>query len=88
VSRVPAWQGLHPVLSPNNKRLALTLNDKFGTNLWLLSAADGRMHAATDFGERRVFIARHVSWSSDNGSIFAAVGDGDADIVLLTGLLE
>jgi hypothetical protein len=29
-SRVPAWQELHPVLSPNNKWLALTLNDKFG----------------------------------------------------------
>lgn len=87
-SRVPAWQGLHPVLSPNDKWLALTLNDKFGTNLWLLSAADGSMHAATDFGDQRIFIARHVSWSSDNSSIFAAVGDGDADIALLTGLLE
>jgi len=86
--RVPAWQGLHPVLSPNGKWLALTLNDTFGTNLWLLSTADGTMHAVTDFGERRTFIARHVAWSPDNRFIFAAVGEGDADIVFFDGLLR
>lgn len=64
--RVPAWQGLHPVLSPDGKWLALTLNDTFGTNLWLLSTTDGKMHPITDFGERRTFIARRVAWSPDN----------------------
>jgi Tol biopolymer transport system component len=87
-SRVPMWQGLHPVISPDGKWLALTLNDKFGTNLWLLSTETGEMHPVTDFGDRHTFIARHVSWSSDNKYIFAAVGDGNSDIVLLDGLLH
>ncbi|HEY6945438.1 MAG TPA: protein kinase [Candidatus Acidoferrum sp.] len=86
--RVPAWQGLHPVLSPDGKWLALTLNDTLGTNLWLLSTTDGKMHPVTDFGERRTFIARRVAWSPDNRSIFAAVGEGDADIVFFEGLLR
>lgn len=86
--RVPAWQGLHPVLSPDGKWLALTLNDTFGTNLWLLSTTDGKMHPITDFGERRTFIARRVAWSPDNRFIFAAVGEGDADIVFFEGLLR
>jgi len=86
--RVPAWQGLHPVLSSDGKWLALTLNDTFGTNLWLLSTSDGKMHPVTDFGERRTFIARRVAWSPDNKFIFAAVGEGDADIVFFDGLLR
>jgi len=86
--RVPAWQGLHPILSPDGKWLALTLNDTFGTNLWLLSTVDGKMHAVTDFGQRRTFIARRVAWSPDNKFIFAAVGEGDADIVFFDSLLR
>ena len=86
--RVPAWQGLHPILSPDGKWLALTLNDTFGTNLWLLSTVDGKMHPVTDFGERRTFIARRVAWSPDNKFIFAAVGEGDSDIVFFEGLLR
>jgi len=87
-SRVPMWQGLHPVISPDGKWLALTLNDKFGTNLWLLSTQTGEMHPITDFGDRHTFIVRHVAWSRDNKYIFAAVGDGNSDIVLLDGLLH
>jgi serine/threonine protein kinase len=86
-SRTPMWQGLHPVLSYDAKWLALTLNDHLGTNLWLLSAETGAMHPVTDFGDRRVFIARHVSWFKDNKFILAAVGDGDSDVVLIEGLL-
>ncbi|HYL84334.1 MAG TPA: protein kinase [Candidatus Angelobacter sp.] len=86
--RVPAWQGLHPTLSPDGKWLALTLNDRFGTNLWLLSTSDGKIRPVTDFGERRTFIARRVVWSPDNKYIFAAVGEGDADVVLFDGLLR
>ena len=33
-----------------------------------------------------IFIARRVSWSSDGKSILAAVGEGDADVVLLDGV--
>ena len=37
-------------------------------------------------GERPTYIARRVSWSADGKAIFAAVGEGDADVVLLRGL--
>jgi len=40
-----------------------------------------------DFGQRRTIIARRVSWSSDSRSIFAAVAEGDSDIVLMEGAL-
>jgi eukaryotic-like serine/threonine-protein kinase len=86
--RFPYWQGLHPVISHDGRWLALTLNDQFGTNLWLLSTDTGKMHPVTEFGDRRTFIARRVSWSGDDRFIFAAVGDGDSDIVLLEGLLR
>jgi eukaryotic-like serine/threonine-protein kinase len=86
--RVPAWQGLHPVISRDGKWLAMPLNDRFGTNIWLLSTATGELHQMTDFGDRRIFIARRFCWTSDDKSIFAAVGDGDADIVLIQGLLR
>jgi serine/threonine protein kinase len=87
-SRVPIWQGLQPVLSHDEKWLALPLNDSFGTNLWLLSTADGKLRQLTDFGERRTFIARRVTWSPDDRFLYAAVGEGDADVVLLTGLVR
>jgi len=41
----------------------------------------------TDFGRRPTFITRRLSWSSDGRFVFAAVGEGDADVVLLDGLL-
>jgi len=86
-SRVPQWQGLHPTLSHDDKWLALPLNDTYGTNIWLISTADGKLRQLTDFGEQRTFIVRRVSWSSDDKFIFAAVAEGQADIVLLDGLL-
>jgi hypothetical protein len=86
--RVPVWQGLHPVISHDGKWLALTLNDNYGTNLWLLSTADGKLKKVVDFGDRRTFIARRVSWSRDDRFLYAAVGEGDADIALLNGLLQ
>jgi hypothetical protein len=75
-SRLPVWQGLHPVISHDGKRLALTLNDSYGTNLWTLE---------TDSG---TFIARRVSWSKDDRWVYAAVVEGDADIVSLVGLVS
>jgi Tol biopolymer transport system component len=84
--RIPLWQFVHPVISPDGKSLALTLTDGHTTNIWALPTAGGPMRQLTDFGRRVTYIARRVSWSVDGSAIFAAVGDGDADVVLLRGL--
>jgi Tol biopolymer transport system component len=86
--RIPIWQGLHPVISHDGKWLALPLNDNYGTNLWLLSTADGSLRRVVDFGNRRTFVARRFAWSSDDRFLYAAVGEGDADIVSLTGVVS
>jgi Tol biopolymer transport system component len=86
-SRVPSWQIVNPVLSPDGAWLAMPLTDGHTTNIWALSTATGEWRQVTDFGNRATFIARHVSWDADGTSILAAVGEGDADIVLLDGLV-
>jgi serine/threonine protein kinase len=86
--RVPLWQGLHPVISRDGKALVMALDDGLGTNIWMASTADGKLTRLTDFGAKRTFIARRVSWSSDGHFVFAAVGEGDADIVQFDGLLK
>jgi Tol biopolymer transport system component len=85
-SRVPIWQIVNPALSPDGKWMAQALTDGFTTNVWALSTTTGEWRQITDFGERATFIARRMSWSSDGRSILAAVGEGDADIVLMEGL--
>jgi serine/threonine protein kinase/sugar lactone lactonase YvrE len=88
-ARVAPWQvPFNPSLSPDGKWLAMPLVDGLTTNIWALSTEDGRWQQVTDFGERPIFIARRVSWSADSRSILAAVGEGDADIVLLDGLIK
>jgi Tol biopolymer transport system component len=87
-SRVPGWQIVNPALSPDGAWLAMPLTDGHTTNIWALSTGTGTWRQVTDFGDRATFIARRVSWSPDGKSILAAVGDGDADIVLLDGLLK
>jgi Tol biopolymer transport system component len=87
-SRVPIWQIINPALSPDGKWLAQALTDHSTTNIWVLSTTTGEWRQVTDFGHRPIFIARRVSWSSDGREIFAAVGEGDADIVRLEGLLD
>ena len=87
-SRVPFWQIVNPALSPDGKWLAQALTDHSTTNIWALSTATGEWRQITDFAQRPIFIARRVSWSSDGREIFAAVGEGDADIVCLEGLLD
>src|SRR5262249_25444440 len=82
-SRVASWQIVNPSLSPDGQWLALPLTDGFTTNVWALSTANGEWRQVTDFGDRVTFIARRVAWSADGSSILAAVGEGDADIVLL-----
>lgn len=86
-SRVPSWQIVNPSLSPDGEWLAMPLTDGFTTNIWALSTGTGAWRQVTDFGVRPTFIARRVSWSADGRSILAAVGDGDADIVLFDGLI-
>jgi Tol biopolymer transport system component len=72
---VPIWQGLHPVISKDGKWLVMPLDDRLGTNIWVASTADGKLRQITDFGEKRTFIARRISWSSDGKWVFAAVGE-------------
>jgi serine/threonine protein kinase len=80
--RAPLWQIVNPSLSPDGTALAMPLTDGVTTNIWTLSTATGQWRPITDFEERPIFIARRVSWSADGRSILAAVGEGDADIVL------
>jgi eukaryotic-like serine/threonine-protein kinase len=87
-SRVPSWQIVNPALSPDGEWLAMPLTDGYTTNIWALSTRKGTWRQVTDFGDRATFIARRVSWSPDGKSILAAVGEGDADIVLLDGLVK
>ena len=86
-SRVPIWQIVNPALSPDGHWLAQPLTDGFTTNIWTVSTVTGAWRPVTDFGDRPTFIARRVSWSSDGQAILAALGHGDADIVLLEGLV-
>jgi Tol biopolymer transport system component len=81
-SRVPQWQIINPSLSPDGAWLAMPLTDGVTTNIWTLSTSSGEWRQVTDFGDRPTFIARRVAWSTDGRSIVAAVGDGDADIVV------
>jgi Tol biopolymer transport system component len=86
--RLPLWQSCHPVVSRDGKWLVMPLDDALGTNIYMVSTVDGKLRQVTDFGEKRTFIARRISWSSDRKWVFAAVGEGDADIVQLDGLLQ
>ena len=86
--RVPSWQIIHPVVSPDGKWLAMPLSDGGTTNIWALSTGTGELRQITEFGDLRTFISRRVSWSQDGRSIYAAVGEGDADIILLNGLIQ
>ena len=84
-SRAPQWQIVNPSLSPDGASLAMPLTDGVTTNIWALSTSTGEWRQVTDFGDRPTFIARRVSWTPDGRSILAAVGEGDADIVVFEG---
>jgi eukaryotic-like serine/threonine-protein kinase len=86
-ARVPSWQIVNPSLSPDGEWLAMPLTDGDTTNIWALSTRTREWRQVTDFGDRATFIARRVSWSADGRSILAAVGEGDADIVVLDELI-
>jgi Tol biopolymer transport system component len=85
-SRLSSWLLMQPVLSPDGKWLALLLTDGRTTDIWAQPTGGGPMRRITDFGQQAMFITRRVSWSSDGRSIYAAVGKGEADIVLLSHL--
>lgn len=81
-SRAPQWQIINPSLSPDGRALAMPLTDGVTTNIWTLSIATGQWTKVTEFGQRPTFIARRVSWTADSRAVLAAVGEGDADVVL------
>lgn len=82
-ARVPPWQIVNPSLSPDGEWLAMPLTDGFTTNIWALSTRTGSWRQVTDFRDRATFIVRRVSWSAGGRSILAAVGQGEADIMVL-----
>jgi len=85
-SRFSNWLLMQPVMSPDGKWLAALLTDGPTTNIWAQPTTGGLMRRITDFGHEATFITRRVSWSPDGHSIYAAVGKGEADIVLLSNL--
>ena len=84
--RMPRLYSWQPVLSPNGEWLLMALVDNATTNLWALATATGEWRQLTDFQDRRTVIVRRASWAPDGRSIYAALGERDADIVLLDGL--
>jgi len=85
ISGTPRFMDL--VLSPDGQWLAIPLADGATTNVWVLPTAGGAMKPVTDFGGRSIEIARSFAWSADSRSIYAALGELDADIVLIDGLI-
>lgn len=93
LARIPAWRLplsylVQPVVSPDGKWLAVMLADSDTTNLYLLPTGGGPLRQVTDFGKTATEIARRVSWSPDSEHIYAAVQRMDADVVVLTNLLQ
>jgi Tol biopolymer transport system component len=86
VGRTAPWQAFQPVISPNGRWLAFALLDGTVSNLWAISTSTGQLRQLTDFGRGPTFIVRRVSWSGDGRFVFAAVGQGDGDVVMLDGL--
>ena len=77
------------MISSDGKRLVIPLDDGPATNIWAASTRRRKSYTRlTDFGQKRTFIARRISWSSDGKWVFAAVGEGDADIVQIDGILK
>jgi Tol biopolymer transport system component len=81
-SRIPMFPTGN-TLSPDDRWIAAPLKDGTTTNIWALPTDGGPMRQITDFGRRAILIARSVSWSADSRSVYAAVAEMDADIVLL-----
>jgi hypothetical protein len=74
-------------LSPDGRQLALSLTDGVASNICVMPVEGGTFTPVTNLGDRPTIIARHVSWSPDGASIYAAVAEISADIILLDGLI-
>ena len=84
-SRIP-WYPTGNTLSPDDRWIAAPLKDGATSNVWAIPTDGGPMRQITDFGRRAILITRSISWSSDSRSVYAAVAEMDADIVLLEGI--
>jgi Tol biopolymer transport system component len=74
-------------LSPDEQRLALPMMVGATGSIGVMSVEGGTFTPAVDFGDRATLIARQVAWAPDGASIYAAVADVNADVVLLDGLI-
>jgi Tol biopolymer transport system component len=86
ISGAPRFMDL--VLSRDGQWLAFPLVDGGTTNIWLLPTGGGPMKQVTDYGGRATEIARSLAWSADGRSVYAAIAELDADIVLFDGLIR
>lgn len=86
-SRIP-WYPNGNTLSPDDRWIAAALKDGTTTNIWAMPTDGGPLRPITDFGRRAILIARSVAWSGDSRSVYAAVAEMDADIVLLEGFAQ
>jgi Tol biopolymer transport system component len=86
-SRLSSWLLMQPVLSPDGKWLALLLTDGQTTDIWAQpTAGAARCARSPTLAAKPHLSLRRLSWSSDGHSIYAAVGKGEADILLLSNL--
>ena len=77
-----------PTLSPDERWLTFALTEHGTSDLWLLPT-DGRpLRRVTDFGDRTTLIVRRVAWAPDSKSLYAAVAETDADIVMIHHVLR
>jgi hypothetical protein len=74
-------------LSPDERWLAMAMNVGATGNIGVMPVEGGAFAPVCDFGDRATLIARQVAWATDGASIYAAVADVNADIVLLDGLI-
>jgi hypothetical protein len=74
-------------LSPDERWLALPMIVGATGNIGLMPIEGGTFTPIIDFANRATIIARQVAWAPDSASIYAAVADVNADIVLLDGLI-
>jgi serine/threonine protein kinase len=74
-------------LSRDERFLALPMIVGATGTIGVMPVEGGTFTSVVDFGDRATLIARQVSWAPDGQSIYAAVADVNADIVLLDGLI-
>jgi hypothetical protein len=74
-------------LSPDERLLALPMVVGSTGTIGVMPVEGGTFTPVIDFGDRAMLIARQVAWAPDGASIYAAVADMNADIVLLDGLI-